>query len=84
VLQFGEDAIKEGMGAGGAPSGMEDLFSMFTGGGMGGRRGPRERRGENVVHRLKVGLEEMYVGSTRCFTWLAERAEHRSENLLSR
>ncbi len=64
--QFGEDAIKEGAGAGG-PSGMEDLFSMFTGGGMGGRRGaPRERRGENVVHRLKVGLEEMYIGSTRC------------------
>ncbi len=64
--QFGEDAIKEGAGAGG-PSGMEDLFSMFTGGGMGGRRSaPRERRGENVVHRLKVGLEEMYIGSTRC------------------
>ena len=66
LLQFGEDAIKEGM-SGGPPSGMEDLFSMFTGGGMGGRRGaPRERRGENVVHRLKVSLEEMYVGSTRC------------------
>ena len=65
VLQFGEDAIKEGMPSG-PPSGMEDLFSMFTGG-MGGRRGaPRERRGENVVHRLKVGLEEMYIGSTRC------------------
>lgn len=65
LLQFGEDAIKEGMPSG-APSGMEDLFSMFTGG-MGGRRAaPRERRGENVVHRLKVGLEEMYIGSTRC------------------
>ena len=65
LLQFGEDAIKEGMPSG-PSSGMEDLFSMFTGG-MGGRRAaPRERRGENVVHRLKVGLEEMYVGSTRC------------------
>ena len=68
VLQFGEDAIKEGMPSG-PPSGMEDLFSMFTGS-MGGRRGaPRERRGENVVHRLKVGLEEMYIGSTRCAFW---------------
>ena len=65
MVQFGEDAIKEGMPSG-PPSGMEDLFSMFTGG-MGGRRGaPRERHGENVVHRLKVGLEEMYIGSTRC------------------
>ncbi|KAK9837066.1 hypothetical protein WJX81_000009 [Elliptochloris bilobata] len=61
--EYGEDAIKEGMGSGGPPAGMEDLFSMFTGG---GRRGaPRERRGENVVHRLKVGLEEMFIGSTR-------------------
>lgn len=65
MVQYGEEAIKEGMPSG-PPSGMEDLFSMFTGG-MGGRRGaPRERRGENVVHRLKVGLEEMYIGSTRC------------------
>ncbi len=39
------------MGQGGGPGGgMSDIFEMFTGG---GRRGgaPRERRGENVVHR---------------------------------
>jgi len=50
--QFGEDAIKEGAGAGG-PSGMEDLFSMFTGGGMGGRRerrAPAEGRPRGDVH----------------------------------
>ena len=49
-LQYGEEGVKE-MGQGGGPGGgMSDIFEMFTGG---GRRGgaPRERRGENVVHR---------------------------------
>ena len=64
-LQYGEDAVKEGMGGGppGGAGGMADIFEMFAGG---GRRGPRERRGENVVHRLKVSLEEVYNGGTRC------------------
>lgn len=61
VLQYGEDAVKEG-GPGGGPGGMQDIFDMFTGG---GRRQTRERRGENVVHRLKVSLEEVYNGGTR-------------------
>ena len=51
-----------GSGPGGA-GGMADIFEMFAGG---GRRAPRERRGENVVHRLKVSLEEVYNGGTRC------------------
>ena len=59
--QYGEDAIKEGVG-GGAPSGMESIFEMFGGG---GRARPRERRGENVMHKLKVSLEDMYKGATR-------------------
>lgn len=43
---------------------MSDLFDMLSGGG--GRRGPpRERRGEDVVHRLKVTLDELYNGSSR-------------------
>lgn len=58
--QYGEEAMKEGAGAGGP--GM-DIFDLFGGG---GRRGPpRERRGEDVPHRLKVTLEEMYNGATR-------------------
>ena len=61
-LQYGEDAVKEGVGAGGA-GGMDSIFEMFGGGGR--SRQPRERRGENVVHRLKVSLEEMYNGTTR-------------------
>lgn len=43
---------------------MSDLFDMLSGGG--GRRGPPQaRRGEDVVHRLKVTLEELYNGSSR-------------------
>lgn len=40
---------------------MADIFEMFAGGGR--PRGPR--RGENVVHRLKVTLEDLYRGATR-------------------
>lgn len=63
-LQYGEDAIKEGMGSGGGGGGgMGDIFDILSGGGR--RQQPRERRGENVVHRLKVSLEEMYSGGVR-------------------
>lgn len=61
--QYGEDAIKEGMGSGGGGGGMGDIFDILSGGGR--RSQPRERRGENVVHRLKVSLEEMYSGGVR-------------------
>lgn len=61
--EYGEDAIKEGMG-GGAPGGpMADIFDLFGGGGR--ARPNRERRGENVMHQLKVSLEEMHNGATR-------------------
>ena len=64
-LQYGEDAIKEGMGnSGGGGGGMGDIFDILSGGG-GRRQQPRERRGENVVHRLKASLEEMYSGAVR-------------------
>ena len=37
---------------------------MFFGGGGGARRrGPK--KGKNVVHQIKVSLEELYNGSTR-------------------
>ena len=62
-LQYGEEAIKEGMGSGGGGGGMGDIFDLFGGGGR--RQQPRERRGENVVHKLKVSLEEMYSGGIR-------------------
>ena len=67
-MQYGEDAIKEGMGSqGGGGGGMSDLFDILSGGGGGRRASQRqERRGESVVHRLKVSLDEMYNGATRC------------------
>ncbi|WIA20060.1 hypothetical protein OEZ85_005923 [Tetradesmus obliquus] len=64
--EYGEEAIKEGMGGGGGGGGgMADLFDILSGGG-GGRRGqPRERKSEDVVHRLSVSLEELYNGVTK-------------------
>lgn len=51
VPQFGEDAVKEGgMGGGGGPADIFDLFGM----GGGRRASARERRSEDVVHRMKV------------------------------
>ncbi|PSC75824.1 molecular chaperone [Micractinium conductrix] len=62
--KFGEEAVKEGMGGGGGGGGPADIFDLFGMGG--GRRGSqRERRSEDVVHKMKVGLEEMYKGSVR-------------------
>ena len=68
MLQYGEDAAKEagqpGGGGGGGGGGMSDLFDMLSG--QGGRRAQRERRGDDVVHRLRVTLEELFNGSSRC------------------
>lgn len=49
--EYGEDAIKEGMAdrGGGGGGGMADIFDMFGGGG--GRS--RERKADDVQHRLK-------------------------------
>ena len=44
---------------------MADIFEMVGGGGGRGRGPQGPRRGENVVHRLKVSLEELYRGATR-------------------
>jgi len=62
--QFGEDAIKEGMGSGGG-GGAADIFDLFGMGGGRSRGPPRERRAEDVIHRMKVGLDDLYKGSTR-------------------
>ncbi|KAM0046219.1 putative Heat shock protein DnaJ, cysteine-rich [Helianthus debilis subsp. tardiflorus] len=50
--QYGEDALKEGMGGGG-------------GGDGGSSRGRRQHRGEDVVHHLKVSLEDLYNGTSK-------------------
>jgi len=66
--QYGEDALKEGMGGGGGGHDPFDIFSSFFGGspfGGGSSRGRRQRRGEDVVHPLKVSLEDLYVGISK-------------------
>ncbi|OMO59019.1 hypothetical protein CCACVL1_25157 [Corchorus capsularis] len=50
--EYGEDALKEGMGA-------HDPFDIF---GPGPGRG---RRGEDEVHPLKVSLEDLYLGTSK-------------------
>eukprot|EP01135_Chromosphaera_perkinsii_P004154 Nk52_evm61s270 gene=Nk52_evmTU61s270 len=63
--RFGEEGLKEGGGGGHSA---EDIFSQFFGGGIfggGGRGGrPRERRGQDMAHTLKVSLEDFYKGKT--------------------
>jgi len=62
--EYGEEGLKDGgMGGGSA----EDIFSAFFGGGIFGGGGGRPRgpkKGENVVHPLKVTLENLYNGKT--------------------
>lgn len=63
--QYGEDALKEGMGGGGGMHDPFDIFQSFFGGGGGSSRGRRQRRGEDVVHPLKVSLEDLYSGISK-------------------
>ncbi|XP_004229763.1 dnaJ protein homolog 2 [Solanum lycopersicum] len=72
--QYGEDALKEGMGSGGGGGGGGvhnhfDIFESFFGGSFGGGgshfRASRQKRGEDVVHTLRVSLEDLYNGTTK-------------------
>ncbi|XP_031502562.1 dnaJ protein homolog 2-like [Nymphaea colorata] len=66
--QYGEDALKEGMGGGGGSfHNPFEIFESFFGGGFGGgsSRGRRQKRGEDVVHTLKVSLEDLYNGTSK-------------------
>ncbi|CAA6662833.1 unnamed protein product [Spirodela intermedia] len=67
--QYGEDAIKEGMGGGGGQGDPFDIFQSFFGGspfgGGGSSRGRRQRRGDDVIHPLKVSLEDLYSGMSK-------------------
>ncbi|XP_004510114.1 dnaJ protein homolog 2-like [Cicer arietinum] len=67
--QYGEDALKEGMGGGSSFHNPFDIFESFFGGaGFGGggpSRGRRQKQGEDVVHSLKVSLEDVYNGTTK-------------------
>ena len=59
--QGGEEAIEQGDGGGGGPG---DIFDVL-GGRNRGRQQSRVKKGENMVHPLKVTLEQIYKGSAR-------------------
>uniref|UniRef100_H2YM75 Uncharacterized protein n=1 Tax=Ciona savignyi TaxID=51511 RepID=H2YM75_CIOSA len=59
----GEQALKEGSGGGGGFHSAHDLFDMFFGGG--GSRSRQPTKGKDVVHQLRVSLEDMYNGATK-------------------
>lgn len=61
--QFGEDALKEGMGGGGGGHNPFDIFEHLFGGGS--SRGRRQKRGEDVVQTLKVSLEDLYNSTSK-------------------
>lgn len=67
--QYGEDALKDGMGGGGGGHDPFDIFQSFFGsspfGGGGSSRGRRQRKGEDVIHPLKVSLEDLYNGISK-------------------
>jgi DnaJ family protein A protein 2 len=71
--RYGEEGLKGGGGGGGMYADPFDLFSAFFGGGGGGMRGgpqgrggPRgPQKGQDVLHALKVPLEELYNGAVR-------------------
>ncbi|KAF7727422.1 Type I HSP40 co-chaperone [Apophysomyces ossiformis] len=64
--EYGEEGLNGQGGMGGMDA--EDLFSQLFGGGLfgaGGRSRPSgPRRGKDMVHRLKVSLEDLYMGKT--------------------
>lgn len=63
--QFGEEGLDGSSGGGGHDP--RDVFDMFFQG-MGGRRGgagSQKKRGQDVVHPIKVTLEQCYNGATK-------------------
>jgi len=66
--KYGEEGLREG---GGPSFSADDIFSQFFGGGFfgGGQQrrgggGRQARKGEDLVHPLKVTLEDLYKGKT--------------------
>ncbi|CAN4097350.1 unnamed protein product [Withania somnifera] len=66
--QYGEDALKEGMGGSGGGHSPFDIFESIFGGAFGGGcsfRGSRMKQGEDIMHTLRVSLEDLYNGTTK-------------------
>uniref|UniRef100_A0A1D1Y5J2 DnaJ 2 n=2 Tax=Anthurium amnicola TaxID=1678845 RepID=A0A1D1Y5J2_9ARAE len=66
--KYGEDGLKEGMGSGGPFHNPFDIFESFFGGSSFGgdsSRVRRQKQGDDVVHSLKVSLEDLYNGTSK-------------------
>lgn len=72
--KYGEDALKEGIGGHGGGHSPSDIFDELFSGAFGGAFGrgfggsssrSRKKQGEDVMHTLKVSLEDLYNGTTK-------------------
>ncbi|KAK4376977.1 hypothetical protein RND71_003273 [Anisodus tanguticus] len=68
--QYREDALKKGMGGGGGEHDPFNIFQSLFGGGSpfgggGSSRDIRQRRGEDLIHTLKVSMEDLYNGTSK-------------------
>jgi DnaJ family protein A protein 2 len=59
--QGGKEAVERGGGGGG---GHDDLLSALFGGGGGRRQSRGPQKGESVVHKIQVSLENLFNGKT--------------------
>jgi len=55
------DGIEKGAGGAG---GMDDIFSMFMGGGRGGPQGKKQVRVKPIARQVEVTLADIYNGTT--------------------
>ena len=60
--RYGEEGLEGGDGGGGGP---QDIFDVLSGRGRGRQQQQRTKKGENMVHPLKVTLDQIYKGSAR-------------------
>ena len=58
--KYGMDGIEKGAGA--HPGGMDDIFSMFAGGGPGGGQ-RRKARVKPIVRKIECTLDDVYNGN---------------------
>ena len=60
--KHGMDGIEKGMGGAGG-GGMDDIFSMFAGGGHGGAQ-KRKVRVKPIARKIECSLADVYNGNT--------------------
>ncbi|KAF9589312.1 hypothetical protein IFM89_022639, partial [Coptis chinensis] len=78
--QYGEDAINGGFPHGVGGHDPFDIFQNFFGSGD-GRRGRRQRRGEDVVHLLKVSSRQIRRGRIQQMQYPCNKCNGTGENI---